>query len=117
MNFSFKLRKKRTEQQIKRILAEVFALQVRDERIRNEYLSVTAVELSDNFHFAKVYYSIVNEKNKKKVEDLLKKMGGFISGKLKAKLKTKHLPRLEFIYRKSEENEEVADLLEKLGDN
>ncbi len=115
MSFSYPIKKQKTEKQIKQILSEIFHFQVRDVRITQSYFSIIAVELSSDFHQAKVYYSILEEERKEMVEKILHRMGGFILGKLKPRLKTKTLPRLRFIYKKSSESEEVIDLIEKLN--
>ncbi len=113
MQSPFRLRKKKLENRIRQILSEIFLFEVEDDRIRKEYLSIIAVRLNNNFLYAKVYYSILHQENQKTIEELLKKMGGFIIGKLKPKLKTKTLPRLEFIYQEADESEAIINLIER----
>ncbi len=89
---------------------------VKDPRI-SHMSSVTAVEVSRDINYAKVYISSYEDgASVKKTVDALNHASGFIQQRLGKRLKTRNTPKLSFYADNSIENGiKMTSLLEELG--
>lgn len=117
-SFNFDIRKKRVEQEYRKYLSEALITKVADERLSNEIINITEVEIVDNFKKANVFFTILNEKNKNKVIKTLYSARGYLLNLLRKKIKIKYLPELCFFYDyKNEKGNNVLSIIDEFFDN
>ena len=87
-------RKGRINDEVKKELALVLR-EVKDPRIKDAFISVTAVEVSGDLKFAKVYYSAMMG-DKKEIAKGLKSSAGFIRREIARRLNLRMTPEFSF---------------------
>jgi ribosome-binding factor A len=93
-------RSQRVAEQIRRDLAELIRLEVKDPRVG--FISLTDVEISPDFSHAKVYFSSM--RGEEGLEEILKglhRASGFLRRELGKRIRIHTLPELHFHYDKS----------------
>jgi ribosome-binding factor A len=93
-------RSQRVAEQIRRELAELIRLEVKDPRVG--FISLTDVEISPDFSHAKVYFSsMTGEEGLDAILQGLQRAGGFLRRELGKRIRIHTLPELHFHYDKS----------------
>ena len=101
-------RNARVAEEIKRVISDIIKNDIRDPRLP-DFLSITNVEVANDFSFAKIFYSLLDGKdNLKDVQNALKSANGFIRRELGSRVRLRQTPELRFIYDDSIEH--VIDL-------
>lgn len=85
----------RVAEQIKRDLAELIRLEVKDPRVR--MVTLTAVEVTSDYAHAKIYYTVL-EGESKAVQQGLERASGFLRSQIAHAMKLRVTPQLHFIY-------------------
>ncbi len=85
----------RVAEQIKRELAELIRLEVKDPRVR--MITLTAVEVTSDYAHAKVYYTAL-EGDARAVQQGLERASGFLRSQVAHAMKLRVTPQLHFIY-------------------
>ena len=101
---------------LKREVSEILVNGIRDERIHQAMITITAVEVSGDLQHAKIFISLFGE-DQKKVEVLvcLEEAKGFIRGELARRLQMRRSPDLVFkIDQGMSKGSSVLDLLTSL---
>jgi len=93
----------RINEDIQRVLA-VHLRNIKDPRVRQGMLSVTAVDTTSDLRHAKVYLSVYDIQSEKEFRKGLKSAAGFLRRELGQSLSLRHTPELEFILDKSIEH-------------
>ena len=90
--------------------------EVKDPRVSCNFISITAVDVTPDLKFAKVYYSFLSNKyTEKDVENGLKSAGGVIRSGL-TRMKLRIIPELRFIRDHSAEHgAHMAQLLKSIA--
>ncbi len=70
--------------------------ELKDPRVRDAFISITAVDVTADLKFAKVYYSAM-QGDKKEVARGLKSSAGFIRRELAQRLNLRMTPELTFV--------------------
>lgn len=105
-----KYRRDRINDEVKKELS-VILREVKDPRVSDAFISVTAVDVTGDLKFAKVYYSAM-QGDKKEVAAGLKSSSGFIRRELARRLNLRMTPELTFVEDKSiEHGAHIAKLL------
>lgn len=109
-NFS---RSERIAQQIRRELAEIIRLELKDPRIG--MMTITDVEVSHDMAYAKVFYTLMGEEDKtEETAKALARSAGFLRSQLAPRFKLYRIPELEFIYDSSiEAGTVLSELIDK----
>ncbi|MCG8485356.1 MAG: 30S ribosome-binding factor RbfA [Clostridia bacterium] len=90
-------RSHRVAEEIKKVLSMMLINELKDPRI-SSMVSVTQVEVTDDFSFAKVYLSVLgSEEEKENTLLALKSAAGFIRKEVGKKIKMRRIP--EFIFK------------------
>lgn len=90
-------RTQRINSLLKEVLSDVIRNDVKHPDLSQSLLSISSVEISKDFRFAKVYISVIgDEKEKIKVLHALKSAAGFISTKASKMVVMHHFPSLNF---------------------
>ncbi len=87
-------RKSRINDEVKKELSLILR-DVKDPRISSAFISVTAVEVSGDLKFAKVFYSVMRG-DKKEVAKGLKSSAGYIRRELAHRINLRMTPELTF---------------------
>ena len=95
-------------------ISKVVAEEVKDEDIK--FVTITAVDISSDLSYAKVYYTNLIDEDREKVNTALNKASGFIRGKLFDMVEIRKMPELTFIYDKSiEYGNKIEKILEDIN--
>ena len=90
-------------------ISQILMLEVKDEDIK--FVTITAVDISSDLSYAKVYYTNLIDTDREKVNIALNKAAGFIRGKLFDMVEIRKMPELTFIY---DESIEYGNKIEKI---
>ena len=88
-------RRGRINDEMQKELAQVLR-ELKDPRVRDAFISITAVDVTGDLKFAKVYYSAMTG-DKKEIDKGLKSSAGFIRRELAQRLNLRMTPELTFI--------------------
>lgn len=90
-------RASRVAEQIRRELAELIRLEVKDPRI--SLVTLTDVEITPDYAHAKVFYtSLAGEEHRAEIEQGLKRSSGFLRREIGRRVRIHHTPELHFVY-------------------
>lgn len=100
-------RQDRVADQIQRELASLIQFELKDPRVG--MVTITAVEVSREFEYARVYFTVLgNDLNDKSIKEStlegLTRAAGFLRRELAHRLKLRTTPELQFFYDKSIDN-------------
>ncbi len=111
------LRSNRVAEQMKKEVAQIIGDQVKDPRIG--FVTVTAVDLTNDLRNAKTYVSVLgNEKEKADSLEGLNKATAFIRRELGNRIKLRHVPEIEFrIDQSIEHGAHISKLLSEVKQN
>lgn len=93
-------------------ISKIINEEVKDENI--QFVTITAVSISSDLSYAKVYFTNLIDKDREKVTEALNKASGFIRGKLFDVVEIRKMPELTFIY---DESIEYGNKIEKIIDD
>jgi len=89
-------RSRRVGEQLQRELAKLLQFEVKDPRVTG--VTVQAVEPSRDLSVAKVFYTVMGDKELAEVQQGLEKSAGFLRHELGQRLIMRHVPSLVFKY-------------------
>lgn len=105
-------RSSRVVEQIKRELAELIRLEVKDPRVN--FVTVTDVEITPDYAHAKVFFTALRSEKRAEIEAGLKKSSGFLRRELGKRIRIHTLPELHFVYDASvEEGARLSQLIDQ----
>jgi len=106
--------KGRVEEAIRHLIAEALLRRVKDPRVTG--VSITRVDVSSDYSFAKIMYNIVGgSDNLEDVQRGLDSCKGFIRRILRGKLKTRTIPELAFFYDPSlDEAMKIEEIIKRI---
>lgn len=90
---------KRIESDILRYLSDILMNEASDELLKT--LTITAVDLSADLSYCKVYYTSLSNLDKETLNKEVNEASSFLRGKLSDVLDIRHTPTLKFIYDES----------------
>ncbi len=101
------------EKQIERELSRIFLNEVKEDI---GFLTITGVELTNDLSFAKVFYTVLgNEEKKEAVAKRLEKTKGFVRTTLASRVQMRKVPELIFSYDTSiEYGNKIEKLIEQI---
>jgi ribosome-binding factor A len=92
-------RTQRVAELIQRTLAGLIQTEIKDPRFPS-WVTISAVEVSADFSFAKVYFTVLNS-DPKQVLEALNAVSSFLRSKLAKVLTIRIVPQLQFVYDES----------------
>ncbi len=106
--------KARIEETIHQLVAELIMRRVKDPRVSG--VSITHVEVSNDYSVAKIRYNVLGGSgNLKDVERGLESCKGYIRGQIKGPLRLRVIPELVFLYDSSLDRAmEIEELFNKI---
>ncbi len=105
-------RSQRVVEQIRRELAELIRLEVKDPRVG--FITLTGVEITPDYAHAKVFFtSMTGEESVPEILQGLRRAGGFLRRELGRRIRLHTIPELHFHYDRSvEEGSRLSRLID-----
>ncbi len=95
-------RSSRVGEELKREISDIIQNNLKDPRLG--FVTVTAVEVSDDLRQAKVFYTVFGQNREKKGSQIaLNRAAGFIQQEIGKRIRLKFIPQLSFHYDSSVE--------------
>lgn len=79
-----------------REISNVLEYEIKDQHIK--FVTITAVKVTSDLSFAKVYFTVLDDSKKEDTKKALNQASGFIRTKLFDRIDIRHMPKLEFVY-------------------
>ncbi len=97
-------------------LSDIILHKVKDSRIRG-IISVTDVELSPDYKYAKAYISIFGaDESKEEIMEAINESTSFIRGEIGRRIRLRNTPELKFEIDDSlEKGRRISDLIDKIS--
>lgn len=90
----------------------ILATEIKDEDIK--FVTVTAVKTTNDLSFAKIYFTVLNDR-RKETEEALNNARGYIRKLLADRIEVRHTPELSFVFDESiEYGKKIEDIIEKI---
>lgn len=90
-------RMNKVNEQIKEEVSKIISLELKDPHLTG-MITVTSVKTTPDFRFAKIYVSMIGEKNKKENLRILKQSSGFIRSLIAHRINYRVTPELIFVF-------------------
>lgn len=90
-------------------ISKILRTEIKDERIH--FVTVTAVKITNDLSFAKVYITVLNDDERENVVKLLNKASNFIERELAKRIEIRKMPDITFVY---DDSIEYANNIEKI---
>jgi len=108
-------RSARVAEAIKKEMSDLLLKEIKDSRVKNNFVSVTNVEVTNDLRHAKLYFSIMGDNNsKEEVIKGLESAKGFIRTKIGERINLRFVPDIQI---KLDESLEKAAKILKLMDS
>ncbi|MDB5816202.1 MAG: ribosome-binding factor [Rhodocyclales bacterium] len=106
-------RSSRVVEQIKRELAELIRLEVKDPRVG--FITITGVEITADYAHAKVFFSsLKGQEGVEEIQEGLRRASSFLRRELGRRVRIHTTPELHFVYDNSiEEGSRLSALIDK----
>lgn len=96
-----------------REISYILMTEVKDEDIK--FVTITDCKTTNDLSFAKVYFTVLDDKKRETTLEALKNASGFIRRELADRVEIRHIPELEFVYDESiEYGKKIEDIIEKI---
>lgn len=92
-----------------KVISQILAVEVKDKKLKS--VVVTGVEITNDLSFAKVFYTILDDSDKKEIKESLERNKSFIRGQISKRVDIRHTPELRFTY---DESIEYGNKIEKI---
>ena len=93
-------RMNKIDEELRKEISSIISLELKNPKLTG-LISVTKVKTTPDLRFAKVYVSMINEKNKKQNLAILKQSSGYIRSGIAKKINLRTTPELVFEFDES----------------
>lgn len=108
-------RMQKVNEELKREIGNIISLKMNNSVLQKGLISVTSVETTPDFKYAKVFVSMINVGNKKDVLKALKKSSGFVRTEIAKKINLKYTPEIIFEFDESiEYGDRIDNILKEI---
>ncbi len=90
---------KRIASQIAKEVSDILQNESRDYNFKT--VTITGAEVTSDLSFAKVYFTLMNEEDKNKIQKELEEAAGFIRKEIAQRIDIRHTPKISFCFDKS----------------
>lgn len=95
-------------------ISNILMTEIKDERIH--FVTVTAVKITNDLSFAKVYVTVLDDKERESMLKQLNKASNFIERELSHRIDIRKMPNITFVYDDSiEYANRVESIIEKIN--
>ncbi len=102
------LRIDRYNSTFQKVISQIL-METKNQKLKSVVL--TGVEITNDLSYAKVYYTVLDNVDKKEIKDSLERNKSFIRGQISKRVDIRHTPELRFYY---DESIEYGEKIEKL---
>lgn len=92
-------RSSRIADQIQKDIVDILRHKVKDPRV--SWVTINEVEVTDDYSWAKIYWTLLHIEKRIEVEQVLTKATGFVRSELSKGFRTYTIPQLKFIFDES----------------
>ena len=97
-------------------ISMILRTEIKDERIN--FVTVTAARVTNDLSFAKVYVTVLNDKERDNIIKLLNKASNFIERELSRRIEIRKMPNITFVYDESlEYAANIENIIERIDSN
>ena len=97
-------------------ISMILRTEIKDERIN--FVTVTAARVTNDLSFAKVYVTVLNDKERDNIIKLLNKASNFIERELSRRIEIRKMPNITFVYDESlEYAANIENIIERIDNN
>lgn len=107
-------RMQKVNEELKREISNIISLELNNSILKKGLISVTKVDTTPDFRYARVYVSMINIGNKKEALKILKKTSGFVRSEIAKKVNLKYTPEIIFEF---DESIEYGDRIDNILKN
>lgn len=105
----------KVNEELKREISQIISLKLNNSAFKKGLISVTKVDTTPDFKYARVYVSMINIGNKKDALKALKKSSGFIRSEIARKVNLKYTPEIVFEFDETiEYGDRIDNILKKI---
>ena len=94
-------RMQKVNEELKREISNIISLKLNNSALKKGLISVTEVDTTPDFKYAKVYVSMINVTDKKEALKALKKASGFVRTEIAKTINLKNTPEIIFQFDES----------------
>ena len=108
-------RMQKVNEELKREIGSIISQKMNNSALRKGLISVTSVETTPDFRYARVFVSMINVGDKKAALKALKNSSGFVRTEVAKKLNLKNTPELVFEFDESiEYGDRIDNILKEI---
>ena len=97
-------------------ISKILRTEIKDERIN--FVTVTSASVTSDLYYAKVYVTVLNDKERDNVIKLLNKASNFIERELSKRIEIRKMPDITFVYDESlEYAANIENIIESIENN
>lgn len=97
-------------------ISKILRTEIKDERIN--FVTVTAASITSDLYYAKIYVTVLNDKERDNIIKLLNKASNFIERELSKKIEIRRMPNITFVYDESiEYANKIENIIESINKN
>ena len=97
-------------------ISQILRTEIKHERIN--FVTVTAAKITNDLSFAKVYVTVLNDKERDNIIKLLNKASNFIERELSRRIDIRKMPDITFVYDESLEYAlNIENIIESIENN
>ena len=104
-------RMQKVNEELKREIGNIVSLKLNNSALQKGLISVTKVDTTPDFKYARVYVSMIAVGNKKEALKALKKSSGFVRTEIAKKVNLKYTPEIIFEF---DESIEYGDRIDNI---
>lgn len=105
----------KVNEELKREISKIISLELNNATLKKGLISVTKVDTTPDFRYARVYVSMINIGNKKEALKALKKTSGFVRTEIAKKVNLKYTPEIIFEFDESiEYGDRIDNILKEI---
>ena len=108
-------RSEKVAEAIHELVSGLLVKEIKDPRIG--FATITGVEVSDDLHYARIFFSVIgDDEQKKETEKGLNSAKGFIRREIGRELRMKYIPEIIFRYDQSiDQGDRIETLLRQIS--
>lgn len=97
-------------------ISKILRTEIKDERIN--FVTITDVKITSDLYYAKVYVTVLNDKERDNIIKLLNKASNFIERELSHRIEIRRMPNITFVYDESiEYANNIEKIIERINEN
>lgn len=97
-------------------ISKILRTEIKDERI--SFVTITDVKITSDLYHAKVYVTVLNDKERDNIIKLLNKASNFIERELSHRIEIRRMPNITFVYDESiEYANNIEKIIERINEN